>query len=165
MPRVSMGHSDSSSSTSQQVAALWLKTGGRGLDTANSYNNQGQIGAAVKASGLPRSEIFVTTKIFCAGNTSGATAAIDSDLKQLGLPSVDLMLIHRPYPYPGHPEQCSDAAQRAATWEGLERALAAGIALDVKVNLAGTTLHMYISLAILHTKYTGWRQNEFRVHA
>ena len=40
MPAVSMGHSDSSSSTSQQVAALWLKLGGRGLDTANSYNNQ-----------------------------------------------------------------------------------------------------------------------------
>ena len=126
MPAVSMGHSDSSSSTSQQVAALWLKLGGRGLDTANSYNNQDQIGAAMRASGLPRSEIFVTTKIFCAGNTSGAVAAIDSDLKQLGLESVDLVLIHRPNPYPGHPEQCQDAEKRAATWKGLELALKAG---------------------------------------
>jgi 2,5-diketo-D-gluconate reductase A len=126
MPAVSMGHSDSSSSTSQQVAALWLKLGGRGLDTANSYSNQDQIGAAMRASGLPRSEIFVTTKIFCAGNTSGAVAAIDSDLKQLGLESVDLVLIHRPNTYPGHPEQCQDAEQRAATWKGLELALKAG---------------------------------------
>eukprot|EP01050_Picozoa_sp_SAG11_P008583 SAG11_NODE_766_length_7274_cov_11.526690_5_plen_282_part_00 len=121
-----MGHSDSSTSTSQQVAALWLAQGGRGLDTANSYNNQDQIGAAVRASGLPRSAIFITTKIYCAGNTSGAVAAIDSDLKQLGVPSVDLMLIHRPYPYPGSPEQCHDVAGRAATWKGLEQAFKAG---------------------------------------
>lgn len=126
MPRVSMGHSDSSSATSKQVAALWLKEGGRGLDTANSYHNQDQVGAAVKESGIPRASIFITTKIFCAGNASGAAAAIDADLKMLGLPQVDLMLIHRPYPYPGHPEQCHTPRGRAETWKGLEQALAAG---------------------------------------
>lgn len=89
-------------------------------------HNQDQIGAAIRGSGLDRSEIFVTTKIFCAGNASGAVAAIESDLQQLGLPQVDLVLIHRPTPYPGHPEQCQDAEQRAATWEGLEEALKAG---------------------------------------
>jgi diketogulonate reductase-like aldo/keto reductase len=78
------GHSDSSTSTSEQVAALWLSVGGRGLDTANSYHNQDQVGAAVKASGLSRQDVFVTTKIFCAGNASGALAAVDSDLEQLG---------------------------------------------------------------------------------
>ena len=140
MPRVSMGHSDSSSSTSKQVSALWLSLGGRGLDTANSYNNQDQVGAAVKESGLPRSAIFVTTKIFCAGNTTGTTAAIDSDLKQLGLDQVDLLLIHRPNIYPGHPEQCQNPAQRAATWEGLELALAAGKTRAIGVRSQATSI-------------------------
>ena len=80
----------------------------------------------VRESGLNRSEIFITTKIYCAGNASGAVAAIESDLQQLGLPQVDLVLIHRPTAYPGHPEQCQNAAQRAATWQGLEQALKAG---------------------------------------
>ena len=102
MPRVSMGHSDSSTSTSKEVAALFLSVGGRGLDTANSYHNQDQVGAAVKESGLPRADVFVTTKIYCAGNASGAAEAIESDLKQLGLSQVDLLLIHRPYPYQGY---------------------------------------------------------------
>ena len=59
MPYLSIGHSDSSTSTSQKVAALWLAQGGRGLDTAWSYHNQDEVGAAVKASSVPRSEIFV----------------------------------------------------------------------------------------------------------
>lgn len=134
MPRVSMGHSDSSAKTSKQVAALWLSLGGRGLDTARSYHNQDQVGAAIRESGLDRSSVFITTKIACAGNASGAAAMIDGDLKMLGYPSVDLLLIHRPNSYPGHPEQCHDPAMIAATWKAMEAAKAAGKARAIGVS-------------------------------
>ena len=117
-----------------QVAALWLSLGGRGLDTARSYHNQDQVGAAIRESGLDRSSVFITTKIACAGNASGAAAMIDGDLKMLGYPSVDLLLIHRPNSYPGHPEQCHDPAMIAATWKAMEAAKAAGKARAIGVS-------------------------------
>lgn len=91
-----MGHSDSKTSTSEQVAALWLKSGGRGLDTAWSYHNQDEIGKAVRASNIPRGEIFVTTKIPCCHTTAEAQRYVATNLQQLKMRYVDLTLIHNP---------------------------------------------------------------------
>jgi len=75
--------------------SLWLDLGGRGLDTALTYGDdvQRDVGRAIQSSGLPRDQIFVTTKVPCPALTSSDT---EHDLKMLGLDYVDLMLLHWP---------------------------------------------------------------------
>ena len=50
----------------------FIKLGGRGIDTAWSYENQPSVGDAVRGAGVPRSELFVTTKIECMGTADAA---------------------------------------------------------------------------------------------
>jgi diketogulonate reductase-like aldo/keto reductase len=75
--------------------SLWLELGGRGLDTALTYGDdvQRDVGKAIQASGIPRDQIFVTTKVPCPAQTSGD---VEHDLEMLGLDYVDLMLLHWP---------------------------------------------------------------------
>jgi len=72
-----------------------LKTGYRLIDTAASYLNEEAVGRAIKRSGIPREEIFVTTKIWVqdAGYES-AKRAFEKSLKKLQLDYLDLYLIH-----------------------------------------------------------------------
>ena len=81
------------------VVSRALATGYRHIDTAAAYRNEAGVGEAVRASGLDRDEIFVTTK--CFNNDHGydeATDALEASLDRLGLDYVDLYLIHWPVP-------------------------------------------------------------------
>lgn len=75
-----------------------LKAGYRLIDTAESYANEEFVGEAIKESGIPRKEIFVTTKVFIynAGYEK-CKKAIDESLRKLGLDYIDLYLIHQPF--------------------------------------------------------------------
>jgi diketogulonate reductase-like aldo/keto reductase len=76
-----------------------LATGYRHIDTAAAYGNEAQVGEAIRASGLERSEVFVTTK--CPNEDHGyeeAKRALHGSLQRLGLDHVDLYLIHWPVP-------------------------------------------------------------------
>lgn len=74
-----------------------LEAGYRALDTAASYGNEAAVGAAIKASGIPRDELFVTTKLWAEdASESGARRAVDRSLELLGLDRLDLYLIHQP---------------------------------------------------------------------
>lgn len=76
-----------------------LKAGYRHIDTAAVYRNEGSVGEAIRLSGIPREEIFVTTKLWNDKHSyDGAMEAIDTSLKTLGLDYVDLYLIHWPNP-------------------------------------------------------------------
>ncbi|KPM43978.1 hypothetical protein AK830_g2644 [Neonectria ditissima] len=66
------------------------------LDGAEVYGNEAELGAAIKASGVPRDQLFVTTKIN-ANDKKSALDAIDVSLKKLGLDYVDLYLLHGPW--------------------------------------------------------------------
>jgi len=70
-----------------------LEVGYRHIDTAMSYNNEDAVGRAVRKSGLPREEVFVTTKLW---NTDHGRVreALEESLERLGLDYVDLYLIH-----------------------------------------------------------------------
>ncbi len=75
-----------------------LSVGYRLLDTAASYGNEEAVGAAIRASGLPRDEVFVTTKLWMSDvSYEGAKRGFDASLKRLGLDYVDLYLIHQPF--------------------------------------------------------------------
>ena len=83
----------------QRVVEDALEVGYRHIDTAALYNNEEEVGAAIAASGIPRAELFITTKLGNPDHKSGEiTAAFDLSLTKLGLDYVDLYLIHWPMP-------------------------------------------------------------------
>lgn len=75
-----------------------IEAGYRLIDTAASYQNEAQVGNALKLSGIARSELFVTTKLWLQdSNYEGAKAQFERSLNRLQLDYVDLYLIHQPY--------------------------------------------------------------------
>jgi 2,5-diketo-D-gluconate reductase B len=74
-----------------------LKIGYRHVDTAQAYANEREVGEGIRASGVPRSDIFVTTKVWHDALAAGPLeASVEESLKQLDLDYVDLLLIHWP---------------------------------------------------------------------
>ena len=79
-----------------------LQIGCRLIDTAASYGNEAAVGRAIAASGIPRAELFVTTKLATADHgLANAVAACNASLERLGLDYVDLYLVHWPAPSVG----------------------------------------------------------------
>ena len=75
-----------------------LKVGYRHIDTAHYYENERGVGAAIKKSGIPREEIWVTSKVWVTEYGSGkTTSAVEKMLKRLDLEYIDLVLLHYPY--------------------------------------------------------------------
>ncbi len=75
-----------------------LEAGYRSLDTAAAYENESAVGRAVRQSGIPRSELFITTKLWIQDNGDATTMrAFETSLQNLGTEYVDLYLIHQPY--------------------------------------------------------------------
>jgi 2,5-diketo-D-gluconate reductase A len=108
------------------VVARALQTGYRHIDTASAYDNERGVGEALRASGLRRDEVFVTTK--CANDDHGydeAQAALRASLERLGLDFVDLYLIHWPVP---------SRDRYAETWRAFVDTQAQGLARAIGVS-------------------------------
>jgi 2,5-diketo-D-gluconate reductase A len=71
-----------------------LEVGYRHLDTATVYGNEAEVGRALRDSGVPREDVFVTTK--CPGDSTDPDGALDASLRALGIDAVDLWLVHWP---------------------------------------------------------------------
>lgn len=99
IPQLGFGVFQVDPADTQQVVEKALEVGYRHIDTAKIYGNEEGVGAALKAAGLPRDEVFVTTKLWNSdqGHDS-ALAAFEASLERLGLDTVDLYLIHWPTP-------------------------------------------------------------------
>lgn len=75
-----------------------IETGYRLIDTAQSYMNEEAVGRAIKRSGVPREELFITTKLWINSNGyEGAKKTFENSLRKLQLDYLDLYLIHQPY--------------------------------------------------------------------
>ncbi|MER6529505.1 aldo/keto reductase [Streptomyces sp. NPDC001508] len=102
MPQLGFGVWQVPDDEAEQVVATALEAGYRSIDTAAIYGNEEGTGRAVAASGLPREDIFVTTKLWNADQGYDATLrAFDASLEKLGLDYLDLYLIHWPLPSRG----------------------------------------------------------------
>ena len=84
----------------EALVAEALRVGYRHIDTAAIYGNEEGVGRAIAKSGIPREELFVTTKLWNDRQTDAAAALYES-LDKLGLEYVDLYLIHWPTPAKG----------------------------------------------------------------
>ncbi len=83
----------------ERIVSDALEVGYRHIDTAAIYGNEVGVGRAIAASGIPRDELFITTKLWNSDQgTQSAFDAIDLSLEKLGLESVNLYLIHWPVP-------------------------------------------------------------------
>ncbi|MEU1521778.1 aldo/keto reductase [Nocardia rhamnosiphila] len=100
--------------------------GYRNIDTAQAYGNERGVGEGIRASGIPRDGLFVSTKVAAEiKNYDGTAAAIDGSLATLGLDHIDLMLIHSPQPWDDF--RGGDYAEgNRDTWRALEDAYRAG---------------------------------------
>ncbi|AVM68423.1 2,5-diketo-D-gluconic acid reductase [Lachnospiraceae bacterium oral taxon 500] len=105
-----------------------LELGYRHIDTAQAYGNERGVGDGIRGSGIPREQIFVTSKVEAEHKSYAAAAAsIDESLIKLGLDYIDLMLIHSPQPW----EEVNQSDNRyiegnRQVWKALEDALGAG---------------------------------------
>lgn len=118
MPQLGLGVWQVDSSVVESAVLTAFESGYRAIDTAMIYNNEEGVGRAVAASGLPRSDIFMTTKVWNTDQGRGSTpAAFEASLHRLGLDYVDLYLIHWPKPRAG---------LFIETWEVLEGLLESG---------------------------------------
>lgn len=97
MPVLGLGVWQMAAGRETEQAVEWaLEAGYRHIDTASMYRNEQSVGAALRRSGLPRKDVFVTTKLL-PGRPSAARE-LDKSLGRLGLEYVDLYLIHWPLP-------------------------------------------------------------------
>ena len=109
-----------------QVVSTALEAGYRLIDTAQGYGNEAGVGEAVRRSGIPREELFITTKLTNSEHgRDRAREAFEESLRQLGLEYVDLFLIHWPVP-------ARDLY--VETWRALEKIQAEGGARSIGVS-------------------------------
>jgi 2,5-diketo-D-gluconate reductase A len=102
MPQLGFGVFQIPPEQTQGAVELALEAGYRHVDTAAAYRNEKEVGAALAASGLPREDYFVTTKLWNSQQGHDSTlAAFEASLERLGLDHVDLYLIHWPVPAEG----------------------------------------------------------------
>ncbi|ETK72895.1 hypothetical protein L915_20103 [Phytophthora nicotianae] len=124
---------------SYNIVLSALKQGYRHIDTAQLYHNEPEVGRAVRDSGIPREEIFVTSKLFLID--WGYKRALDSIKKsnqKIGLGYIDLFLLHAP----------GDAATRAETWRAVEELHEQGILKDIGVsNFSGAHIDKLMKTA------------------
>ncbi len=99
IPRIGLGTWPMKGAECQAAVESALSLGYRHLDTAEMYGNEDAVGAGLAASGLPRGDVFLTTKIwYDKPNGAAIRRAFDASLKRLATPHVDLLLIHWPSP-------------------------------------------------------------------
>ena len=100
-----------------------LDAGYRHIDTAAAYFNEADVGRAVRDSGIPREEIFITSKLWLQDyGYEAAKKGLDTSLEKLGMDYVDLYLLHQPY------------GDVAGAWKALEEAKAAGEVRSIGVS-------------------------------
>ncbi|MEV4556201.1 aldo/keto reductase [Kitasatospora sp. NPDC049285] len=121
MPVLGFGVYQIPADRTEQAVTDALAAGYRLLDTAAAYGNEEAVGRAVKNSGIPREELFVTTKLWVqdAPAQDNARRALETSLAKLGLDHVDLYLMHQPYGDVYGQWRAMEAANR----EGLAQAI------------------------------------------
>jgi diketogulonate reductase-like aldo/keto reductase len=138
-----------------------VSIGYRNIDTAQAYGNERGVGEGVRTADVPRSELFVSTKLAAEiKDYDGAVAAIDGSLETMGLDYIDLMLIHAPQPWEEFHEGDYAEGNRQA-WRALEEAHQAG-----KIRSIGVSNFLQADVdSLLETATVTPHVNQLLVHA
>ncbi len=128
IPQLGFGVFQIKPADTEKAVMIALETGYRHIDTAEMYGNEAEVGAAIRASGIPRDQIFVTSKLNNGFHRpDDARRAFDGTLTALGIDRIDLFLIHWPLPtqYDG---------DYVSTWTTMEEFAADGRARSIGVS-------------------------------
>ena len=126
IPKLGLGTWFIPADAAAQAVRDAIGIGYRNIDTAQAYGNEHGVGEGVRSSGVPRGELFVSSKLAAEiKDYEDAVAAIDGSLTVMGLDYLDLMLIHSPQPWNDWRGGSYAEGNRAA-WRALEEAHAAG---------------------------------------
>ena len=139
MPQLGFGVCRVPDAEAAEAVTTALEAGYRSVDTAAVYDNERGTGRALAASGIPREDLFVTTKLWNSDQGyDAALRALDASLDRLGLDHVDLYLIHWPMP---------EVAKYPQTWRAFEKIQADGLARAIGVsNFPPTHLKRLVDL-------------------
>ncbi|WP_329453922.1 aldo/keto reductase [Streptomyces sp. NBC_01497] len=141
-----------------------VEIGYRNIDTAQAYGNERGVGEGVRTSGVPRDELFVSTKLAAEiKDYDRALAAVEGSLGKLGLDRIDLMLIHSPQPWDDFRGGDYAEGNRAA-WRALEEAHRTGKVRSIGVSnfqqqdlenlLQGATVVPHVNQLLVHAGNT-----------
>ncbi|RLY93945.1 aldo/keto reductase [Kocuria tytonicola] len=126
IPQLGFGVWQVDADVAEDVVSQALKIGYRHIDTAKIYGNEEGVGRAIASSGIPREELFVTTKLWNDDQGyESALEAVDKSLERLGLDYVDLYLIHWSQPEKG---------KYLDTWKAFQEIKASGKARSIGVS-------------------------------
>ena len=161
IPQLGLGVYKVEDATAARLVEGAIDAGYRHVDTAKLYFNEAGVGAGVRASGLPREEVFVTTKVWNDDQGYDETLrAFDTSLGLLGMDYVDLYLIHWPAPKQG---------RYLDTWRALEtlkrdgRARSIGVSNFTVAHLENLLAHSTESPVINQVELQPWlQQRELR---
>lgn len=121
MPLLGLGVWQTAEGRETEQAVTWaLEAGYRHIDTAQAYGNEASVGAGLRASSVPREDLFITTKFYPGAQDPEDEA--EESLRRLGLDHLDLYLVHWPQ---GGPTR---------HWSGMERALERGLTRAIGVS-------------------------------
>lgn len=120
VPKIGLGTWQIPDGEETYNSVLWaLKNGYRHIDTAMAYGNEASVGRAIKDSGIPREEIFVTTKLPAEHKGYDiAHECFNKSLRALDLDYIDLYLIHAPWPWDRIGIDCTEG--NLASWKAFE---------------------------------------------
>jgi 2,5-diketo-D-gluconate reductase A len=126
IPQFGLGVWQVDDDEAERVVGEALEVGYRHIDTARVYKNEAGVGRAIAASGIPRDELFITTKLWNSDQGRDTVrAAAEASLERLGLEQVDLYLIHWPAPKYG---------KHVESWEAMIEVREAGLARSIGVS-------------------------------
>ena len=126
IPKLGLGTWFIADDVAAQAVRDAISIGYRNIDTAQAYGNERGVGEEIRTAGVPREDLFVSTKLAAEiKDYEGAVAAIDGSLATMGLDYVDLMLIHSPQPWSDFRGGDYSEGNREA-WRALEEAYEAG---------------------------------------
>ena len=118
----------------RESVRIALENGYRHIDTAAVYKNEKSVGEGIKASGIARDEIFLTTKLWNDKHSyEGAKEAIQTSLEKLGVDYLDLYLIHWPAPKARRDNNTGEQGN-AEAWRAMEEAVESGLIRSIGVS-------------------------------
>lgn len=127
IPKVGLGTWMIEGSDAEQAVIEAAKLGYRHIDTAQDYGNEAEVAAGLKACGVKREDMFLTTKLAARyKDYQGAAEAIDGSLERMGLDYIDMMIIHSPQPWESFGSDDRFFEGNREAWRALEDAHKAG---------------------------------------
>ncbi|MEO3944828.1 aldo/keto reductase [Gorillibacterium sp. CAU 1737] len=127
IPKVGLGTWLLNDEQAAQAVRDAVSIGYRHVDTAQAYQNEVGVGQAIRSCGVPREELFLTTKVAAeAKSYDAARQSIEESLDKLGLEYMDLLIIHSPQPWMEFREENRYFEENKEVWKAMEDAYRAG---------------------------------------